>query len=69
MGSLDEEGVLTVSNMETGTPFSSFGTEINERCKIMDVTDEGFTFERENSFDGGENWFVSEKLTYTRKSE
>ena len=52
----------------TDTSFTVFGTTVHERCKISPVGDDGFTIERENSMDGGQNWMVMQRLTYTKKS-
>ncbi len=62
-----EDGTLTVSNVETGTPYRVFGAEVHGRCTLSEVTEDGFSFQVENSFDGGENWAVMRKLTYTKK--
>ena len=67
-GSMDE-GVLKVSNVETDTSFTVFGTTVHERCSVSPVVDGSFTIERENSMDGGQNWMLMQRLTYTRKGE
>ncbi len=64
-----EDGVLTVSNVESETSFSMFGTTVHERCKISPIAEGSFTVERENSMDGGNNWMLMQRLTYTRKGE
>ena len=64
-----EDDVLKVSNVETGTSSSTFGADIHERCTISPPSENGFTIERENSMDGGQNWMVTQRLTYTRKTE
>lgn len=63
-----EDDVLKVSNVETDTSFSTFGFTVHERSSISPVTEEGFTIERENSMDGGQNWALMQRLTYTKKS-
>lgn len=64
-----EDDVLKVSNVETGTSSSTFGANVHERCTISPPSENGFTIERENSMDGGQNWMVMQRLTYTRKTE
>ncbi len=63
-----EDGRLTVSNAETDTSWEGFGRTFHERLSYFDVTTDGFKLEAERSVDGGENWFVNRKSTYTRKS-
>ena len=60
-------GALTVSNVETGTTSMNFRFTLHERSTISGLSKDGFTIQRENSFDGGQNWAVMQKLTYTRK--
>lgn len=67
VGSL-EDSTLTVSNLETETTVTVFGTTVNERCTLSEVTPDGFKLQVENSMDGGENWMVMQKLTYARKA-
>ena len=64
-----EEGRLTVSNAETDTSWQGFGQTFHQRLSIFDVTEDGFKMEAERSVDGGENWFVNAKATYTRKAD
>ncbi len=68
-GTMDDEGRLTLSNVETGTEWTGFGRTFHSRTSLFDVTEDGFTVEQETSLDGGENWFVNAKETYTRKTE
>ncbi len=67
-GSL-EEGRIVASNVETGvTQQGFFGAPLHHQIAIFDVTDAGFKVEEAVSRDGGENWFVNTKLTYSRAS-
>lgn len=61
-----EDGKLTVSNSETNTRFETFGFTIKERTTLSGMSSDGFEIEVENSMDGGENWFVSNKMAFTR---
>jgi hypothetical protein len=65
-GQLGDDGKLIVSNVETGTSFTSQGTTIHGRVSFLEITDDGFQVEYETSVDGGENWFVNAKAIYTR---
>jgi hypothetical protein len=60
------DGKLTVSNSETNTQFETFGFTIKERTTLSGMSSEGFGIEVENSMDGGESWFVSNKMAFTR---
>ncbi len=64
-----EDGRLTVSNAETDTAWQGFGQTFHQRLSFFDITPDGFKAEAEQSVDGGENWFVNRKATYTRKAE
>ncbi len=64
-----EDGRLTVSNTETNTSWQGFGRTFHQRLSIFDITPDGFKMEAEQSVDGGENWFVDQKATYTRKAD
>jgi len=67
-GGLDDDGRLTVSNMETGTTQQVMGgMTLHTRTSIFDLHEEGFQVEAEVSIDGGENWFLAGKATYTRQ--
>ncbi len=66
---LFEDGRLTTSNVETGTPWAGFGQTFHQRLSIFDLSENGFKIEAERSADGGENWFVFSKATYSRKAE
>ena len=68
-GAMSEDGKLIVSNVDTGTTWSGFGMTFHGRYSIFDITDEGFKAEYETSIDGGENWFLNVKATYTRAEE
>ena len=65
-GTFGEDGRLVISNVETGTTWSTQGMTFNDRAAIFNISDDGFEIEYETSIDGGENWFVSGKATYTR---
>ena len=69
VGNPDDDGRLVVSNLESGTPTEMFGMTIFFRLAIFDVTEDGFQSETEVSIDGGENWWVASKETYTRSEE
>jgi hypothetical protein len=69
VGELDDAGRLVVSNLETGTPTEMFGMTIHFRLAIFDVTENGFQSETEVSIDGGENWWVALKESYSRSEE
>jgi hypothetical protein len=69
VGKFDEDGRLVLSNLDTGTPLEMFGMTIFARTSIFDITDEGFKVETEASLDGGENWWVANKQTYSRSEE
>ncbi len=64
-----QDGRLTVSNAETDTSWQGFGQTFHQRLSFFDITPDGFKAEAEQSVDGGENWFVNRKATYTRKTE
>ena len=57
---------VTVSNAETDTSWQGFGRTFHQRISIFDVGEDGFKIEEEQSVDGGENWFVNLKATYSR---
>ncbi len=61
-----EDGRLTVSNVATGTPWSGFGFTVHLRISVFELGGDGFRLHQELSLDGGESWFVADKLTYTR---
>jgi hypothetical protein len=68
-GDFDEAGRLVVSNLATGTSWSGFGMTFHGRLSVFDIAGGGFKIEHETSIDGGQNWFVDGKATYTRKAE
>lgn len=43
------------------------GKEMQNRITISNTTDTSFDWTMENSMDGGENWWVSGKATYTKQ--
>ena len=65
-GAFDEDGGLVMTNTETGTSWSSFGRTFHGRTRLFEITKEGFKLEQEISVDGGENWFLAAKATYTK---
>jgi hypothetical protein len=70
VGTLAEDGRLTLSNMETGTKqIIPNGPTVQARTSIFDITENGFETETEVSVDAGENWWVAVKASYTRKEE
>jgi hypothetical protein len=68
-GEIGEDGVLSVSNLETGTSFETFGQTVHGRLSVKEIAADGFTVEQEFSIDGGESWFVAVKSVYTRSEE
>lgn len=64
-----EDGRVTVSNAETGTTWQGFGRTFHQRLSYFDITPDGFKVEAEESVDGGENWYVNRKATYSRKTD
>lgn len=68
-GTWNEGGALELSNVETDTPTLQFGLTIHEKMRFLDLEKDSFRIERESSIDGGENWALTQKLTYTRKTE
>ncbi len=68
-GELDDDGRLVVSNVDTGTTWQGYGFTFFGRTSFADVSEDGFKVEQEMSMDGGENWFVIQKLTYTRAGD
>ena len=67
-GDFDENGRLTVSNVDSGTTWSGFGMTFHSRFSLFDITDDGFRAEIETSIDGGKTWFVNGKATYTQST-
>ena len=65
-GSWNDDGALELSNVETATPSEQFGRTIHQRMRFLDLTEDSFRIERENSIDGGENWALVQKLVYSR---
>jgi hypothetical protein len=65
-GIFEEEGRLSLSNIDTGTSWTGYGRTFHQRTTIIDITKDSFKIEAEASFDGGENWILNEKQTYTR---
>jgi hypothetical protein len=68
-GTMDEEGRLTVSNLDTGTPLEIMGFKLHQRSTLSAVAADGFVVEQEASFDGGRSWFLASKRTYTRRGD
>lgn len=68
-GVFDDAGKLTMSNMETGTPYLVADLTVHSRFSISELSADGFKIEMEATMDGGENWFVSTEQVYTRKTE
>ena len=65
-GTLDDDGKLALSNMDTGTTWSGFGMTFHTRVTMFDIGDDGLKAHTELSTDGGENWFLAAKREYTR---
>lgn len=68
-GDFDDQKRLVVSNQSTGTTFEAFGMTFNSRLTISEITPDGFKIEEEVSTDGGKEWFLQTKATYTRRKE
>ena len=68
-GAMTEDGRLTVSNFETGTPAVYGATTVHGRVSFFEITDDSFKMEYEVTIDGGENWWVAAKATYERVAE
>lgn len=64
-----KDGRLSVSNIDTGTTWSGFGFTFNQRNSVFEIGDDGFKVEQELSVDGGNHWFLADRLTYTRAEE
>lgn len=64
-GEPDENGRIVVDTTSSGTTSSAFGTEYHTRMAIA-PDENGFVIETEISLDGGENWWVAARETYSR---
>ncbi len=65
-GTLDDDGKLALSNLDTGTTWSGFGMTFHTRLTMFDIGDDAIKVHTEISTDGGENWFLAAKREYTR---
>ena len=65
-GMFDEDGCLMLDNLETGSTWTAFGQTFNTRTSLADIDQNSFRLEQESSTDGGENWGLLTKFTYTR---
>jgi hypothetical protein len=68
-GDFDEGGRLVLTNLESGTTWEGYGMTFHTRLSIFDITDDGFKTEYEVTTDGGENWFLAVKSSYSRRPE
>ena len=66
-GTFGDDGKLTLSNVETETPYLIADLTVHARFKVLEITPDSFKIEREASIDGGENWWVAVTEVYTRK--
>jgi hypothetical protein len=66
-GEIDPSEKLQVSDVASGTTYEGFRMVFNNRLSLIEITPDGFKVEEEVSTDGGKNWFVAGKATYTRK--
>lgn len=66
VGTKGDDGRISVSNVETGTTWTGFGSTFHERTSLFDLREDGFEVEIEQSTDGGESWEVSTKMSYSR---
>ena len=62
-----EDGRLTATNLETGTTWGAKGKTYHTRELIYDLEPDRFKVDLELSTDGGETWFATVKLDYTRR--
>ena len=65
-GNFDDAGKLTVDNKESGTTLEMFGMTIHTRTSVAELTEDGFVLEQEASTNGGEEWWVALRMTYSR---
>jgi hypothetical protein len=66
-GTIDAQGRLVTSNLDTGTPIESGGRKVYVRMTLSGITKDGFQIEKETSMDGGATWNVAARSTYTRR--
>jgi len=66
-GTFGEDGKLTLSNLETETPYHVADLTVYSRFNVLEIAPDSFKIEREASLDGGENWWVAATEVYTRK--
>lgn len=60
-----ENGLLKLDNSKTQTPWSMYGTTFHEGLQWKKEGN-GFRIEILRSTDGGTNWFVNQRLTFTK---
>lgn len=60
-----EEGILKVDNLKTQTPWEAYGRTFHEGLQ-WHAEGNGFVVEMVRSMDGGTNWFVNKRFTYTK---
>ena len=65
-GDFGDDGRLVLTNVGTGTTWTSQGRAIHNRQVVYDLAADGFKVDWEISADGGQTWFTRAKFTYTR---
>ncbi|TDI50723.1 MAG: DUF1579 domain-containing protein [Acidobacteria bacterium] len=66
-GTFDDDGKLTLSNLETETPYQGVELTMYGRFNVLEIAADSFKIEREASIDGGKNWWVAATEVYTRR--
>jgi outer membrane lipoprotein-sorting protein len=68
-GNFDEDGNLVLDDVESGSTWAAFGQTFHTRTRLADVEPDSFRIEEETSTNGGENWRLLGRRTYTRVEE
>ncbi len=68
-GTFGDDGKLTMSNLETGLPYTVGDLTVHGRFNVSEITADSFKIEREASTDGGNSWWVAITEVYTRKAD
>lgn len=64
-----EEGRLSVSNVDPGTPWIAYGVTRHTREVLSEIEPDSFVRVRETSLDGGATWTPAIRFRYTRNLE
>jgi len=67
LGAFGEDGKLTLSNVDTGTPYLVADLTVYSKFNVLEITPDSFKIEREASIDGGETWWVAATEEYIRQ--